>query len=246
MPRLVIPKRFFSSIPNTNYAKRVGLIEEKGATARKFIDSYNKHRSTSNLGQKRALIGFEVFIAPSAAVIGKVELWENSSVWYDCTVKGDLHGVRIGAFTNIQDGTQIHEALEPLSAEHDGSTIIGHHVTIGPGCVLKGCTIEDGVFVGMGSVLEEGSYMEAHSILGAGSVLSKGSRVPSGELWQGNPAKLVRKLYDDDLMNITMLASNTAAVARAHLDEYYLDGDAYQDAEKQGIKVGWTIGESKF
>jgi carbonic anhydrase/acetyltransferase-like protein (isoleucine patch superfamily) len=135
-----------------------------------------------------------VFVAPSASVAGNVELWDNSSIWYACSIKGliflpeniqvlgDNKLIRIGAYTNIQDGTVVAEAFESLNEDHDGSTIIGHYVTVGHGCSLTACTIEDECLVGMGSVLQEGSYMEKHSMLGSKSVLPKGARIPSGQV----------------------------------------------------------------
>lgn len=127
-------------------------------------------------------IADDAFIAPSATLTGAVEVWDKSSVWYDCVIRGDSNLVRIGSCTSIQDGTVIREALGPLDVWHDGSTIVGHNVTIGHRCLLRACTIEDGCLVGMGSILQEGSYMEEGSVLGAGSVLTAGTRVPRGEV----------------------------------------------------------------
>jgi carbonic anhydrase/acetyltransferase-like protein (isoleucine patch superfamily) len=126
----------------------------------------------------------------------------------DAVIKGDVRLVRIGALTNVQDKTIIQEATAPLDGDHDGSTIIGHYVTIGHKCVLRACTIENKVIVGMGSVIEEGAYIESNSIIGAGSVVAAGTRVPAFELWMGRPAKFVRSLTEDEIHSITISAVN--------------------------------------
>lgn len=131
------------------------------------------------------------WIAPDATVVGNVELWDYASIWYGSVVRGDRGLVRIGHHSNIQDGSVISECLHPIDADHDGSTIIGHFVTIGHRCFIRGATVEDRCLVGMGSVLSPGSYMESDSMLGAGSVLAAGQRIPSKQLWVGNPAKYV-------------------------------------------------------
>jgi len=133
-------------------------------------------------------------IFPTATIIGKVEVHDDASIWYNCVIKGDTNAVKIGSQTNIQDGTVILASPNRLGLDHDGSTIIGHRVTVGHNCILHACTVEDRVSIGMGSVLEDNSYMETMSQLGAGSVLKGGQRVKSGQLWVGNPARYVRDL----------------------------------------------------
>jgi gamma-carbonic anhydrase len=150
--------------------------------------------------------------------------------------------IRIGSWTNIQDRTVITEAFQPLHEDHDGSTIVGHWVTVGHGCQLRACTIEDECIVGMNSILSEGSYMEKNTILGAGSVLMPGVRVPSGELWAGNPARFIRKLTSAEIEAIVESAENYYRVSLEHSEEYFLPvGTAYQEAEKRGIPVGFQI-----
>jgi len=214
-----------------------------------YKDQYDKHRTlidlegTSIASNIKPRLTTEIantsFIAPSATVAGNVELWDNSSIWYGCIVKADVNLIRIGVFTNIQDNTVISEAKEPLSDLHDGSTIIGHHVTIGHGCHLTACTIEDECLVGMGSILQEGSYMEKFSMLGAGSVLPKGARVQTGELWVGNPAKFFRYLTDEEVHSFRKQARAYYETAHTHDDQFLPHGTLYIEAEKQGIKVGW-------
>jgi gamma-carbonic anhydrase len=152
----------------------------------------------------------------SSCQIGNVEVWDHASVWYGCVLKGDVRLVRIGAYTNVQDKSVITESTGELDADHDGSTVIGHYVTIGHKCTLRACTIESEVIVGMGSVVEDGAYIEKHAIIGAGSLVAAGTRVPSGELWLGRPAKFVRKLTNEEIDSIYTSAINYREVAKQH------------------------------
>jgi len=209
--------------------------------AKKFIDKYDRHRQRVPLeeGYDPKVFHPSAFVAPSATLVGNVEVHEGASVWYHCVVKADVFLVRIGPHANVQDGTVISEAFGPLSPDHDGSTIIGHYVTVGHGCILRACTIEEHCLVGMGCILEEGSYMEVNSILAAGSVLRRNQRIPSGQLWAGNPAKFFRDVTIDDLPYLAKTADKYIALAGIHNEEFFLPNHCYLDAEKQGIKVGW-------
>eukprot|EP01118_Nematostelium_gracile_P007161 TRINITY_DN2317_c0_g1_i1.p1 TRINITY_DN2317_c0_g1~~TRINITY_DN2317_c0_g1_i1.p1 ORF type:complete len:205 (-),score=45.60 TRINITY_DN2317_c0_g1_i1:24-638(-) len=179
-----------SSIPlGRRFAKtQIGILEEEGETARKL--ERTTHRTLVPLGSYRDPVGksrkpklaHRVCLAEDATLSGNVEVWEFANIWHGVTIRGDVNLVRIGAWTNIQDNCTISEAPGPLHEDHDGSTIVGHFVTVGHDCHLRACTIEDYCQVGMGSVLEEDSYMESKSILGANSVLTSGSRVPTGQV----------------------------------------------------------------
>eukprot|EP01133_Synstelium_polycarpum_P001160 gene1160-1329_t len=219
----------------------------------RYLDTYNKHQTLVPLYEKnsvatptvfglypRAPLG--TFVAPSATVIGNVNLCYGSSIWYSCVVKADVNYIHIGSFTNIQDGTIIRESTRPLSLDHDGSTIIGHYTTVGHNCVLEACTIEENCLIGMGSTLESGSYVETNSILGAHSVLPKGARVPSGELWAGRPAKFIRKLTDEEIVDIHNQAAHYFQNAMDHNQDLGLHNPSsvHVDAERQGVQVGFA------
>lgn len=219
--------------------------------ADRYHDTHCKHRmrmrmpgdsiATPLLDNKRTRVAFSSFIAPSATLIGNVEVWDNASVWYNVVLKADVNLVRIGAFVNIQDNTTVCEALAPLSADHDGSTIVGHYTTVGHNCKLQACTIEEECLVGLGSTLNEDSYMEKHSMLGAGSVLMRGARVPTGELWVGNPAKFLRMLTTEEIESFKEGAMKYWAEAYKHKQEFYLPvGTAYIEAEELGLPIGYT------
>jgi len=242
---LAPPKVGARSLHSSSFAKvqsSFGLIEPSGKTAKKYEDRFSKHKSLVTFGSWRTggtirpAISDGVFVAPDATIAGNVELFPRSSVWYGVSIKADVNLVRVGAWSNIQDNCTVHEALAPLDDDHDGSTIIGHYVTIGHDCHLRACTIEDFCLVGMGSILEEGSYMETKSMLGAGSVLKKGTRIPAGELWLGNPAKFVRMVSGEEMADRKPDCNKYHHLAVSHLHEFYLPNlETLLEAEKFGL-----------
>ena len=150
------------------------------------------------------------FIAPTAAVIGDVTIGEGSSIWYHCVLRGDTNFIRIGARVNIQDGTIIHVNR---GAE---ATIIGDNVTVGHAAIVHACTLEDGAFVGMGATVLDGAVIERGGVLAAGSVLPPGKRIPSLELWMGNPAKLVRVLTPEQRAGFDRTAAHYVELGGRH------------------------------
>ncbi|MGE4279137.1 MAG: gamma carbonic anhydrase family protein [Magnetospirillum sp.] len=138
-------------------------------------------------------IADDCFVAPNATVIGDVVIGSGTSVWFGVVIRGDVHEIRIGERTNIQDGTIIHVTEGKLG------TYIGSDITIGHGAVLHACTLEDGCFVGMGATVLDGAVIESGAMVAAGAVVTPGKRVKKGELWSGNPAKLMRPLRDEEL-----------------------------------------------
>ena len=145
--------------------------------------------------ENRPRLAPDCFIAPGAVLIGDVEVGALASVWFGCVVRGDVCHVRIGARTNFQDGSIIHVSRSGLA------TLIGVEVTVGHGCIVHACTLEDRAFVGMGSVILDGAVIESEGMLGAGSLLPSNKRIGRRELWLGRPARLVRMLRDDELLD---------------------------------------------
>jgi len=220
------------------------LFEESIPNQFKYHDIYNKHRTLVPFeygfhDKFVPSIQLNCFIAPCATIVGNVEIMDSSSIWYGVVIRGDRELVRIGSTTNIQDKTIITEALEPLNSDHDGSTIVGHNVTVGHNCVLRGCTIEDACLIGMNSILPEGSYVERFSQLAAGTVLQPNQRIPSGQLWGGNPANFIRELTSEEQDSFITISNDYFRIARNHQEEFYLDGHAYRDAESKGVTVGF-------
>lgn len=138
-------------------------------------------------------IADDAFIAPGASVIGDVQIGAGSSIWFGCVIRGDVHEIRIGARSNIQDGSIVHVSKGKFG------TYIGDDVLVGHGCVIHACTLESGCFVGMGATVLDGAVIESGGMLAAGATLTPGKRIPRGELWAGAPAKKLRDLSEDEM-----------------------------------------------
>lgn len=132
------------------------------------------------------------FIAPTASVIGDVEIGAESGIWFACVVRGDTNFIRIGARTNIQDGTIIH--VDAMTFP----TIIGDDVTVGHAAIIHACTLGNRAFVGMGSTILDGAVIEEGGMLGAGGLLTPGKVIGRYELWTGAPAKLKRVMDEEE------------------------------------------------
>jgi carbonic anhydrase/acetyltransferase-like protein (isoleucine patch superfamily) len=144
-------------------------------------------------------LGERVYVDPAATVIGAVELGDDASVWPGCVIRGDVHYIRIGARTNVQDGTIIHVTHDGTYTPGGFPTVIGADVTIGHGAVIHACRIEDACLIGMHATVLDGAIVRKHGFVGAGAVLSPGKVVGEGELWLGNPARCVRKLSEQQI-----------------------------------------------
>lgn len=138
------------------------------------------------------VIDEDCFIAPTASVIGDVEIGAGSSIWFACVLRGDVNAIRIGRNTNIQDGTVLHVSDPPYGV------VIGDNVLIGHLAMIHGCIIEDGAFIGMQSMVLDGAVIEAGAFVAAGSLVPPGKRVTAGQLWAGRPARPIRPLNDKD------------------------------------------------
>jgi carbonic anhydrase/acetyltransferase-like protein (isoleucine patch superfamily) len=141
------------------------------------------------------------YIDPDAVIIGDVTIGELSSVWPGVVIRGDVNWIRIGARTNIQDGSVLHvmKDTHPL--------VLGDAVTIGHGVILHGCTIESNVLIGMGSILLNGAKIGMGSIVAAGTLVPEGTIVPPGSLFMGHPGKLRRALTPEDQASIEAYAA---------------------------------------
>ncbi len=139
------------------------------------------------------------FIASGCQVIGDVEIGADASLWYNCVVRGDVNRIRIGARTNIQDGSVIH-CDSPAEGQPEGwPTLIGDDCLVGHMVLLHGCTLHDRAFVGMGAMVMNGAVIESDAMLAAGSLLTPGKRIASGQLWAGRPAKYLRDLSPEEI-----------------------------------------------
>ncbi len=143
-----------------------------------------------------------VFVADGARIIGDVVIGENSSIWFNTVVRGDVNIIRIGSRTNIQDNSVLHVTSDT------GPLHIGSKVTVGHNVVLHGCTIEENCLIGMGSIILDGAYIHKNSIVAAGSVVLMNFEVPEGMLAAGVPAKIKRSLTDIEIADINRSAEN--------------------------------------
>ena len=145
-------------------------------------------------------LGERVYVDLAATCIGDVVLGDDVSLWPGTVVRGDVNFIRIGARTNVQDGTVIHVSHDGPHAKLGGfATQIGADVTIGHKAIIHACRIEDAVLVGMGAMLLDGVVVRKHAFVGAGALVTPGKEVGEGELWLGNPARKARMLNDAEI-----------------------------------------------
>jgi carbonic anhydrase/acetyltransferase-like protein (isoleucine patch superfamily) len=156
------------------------------------------------------------YVDPSAQLIGDVTLGEHSSVWMNAVLRGDVHFIRVGANSNVQDCAVLHgqRNLYPV--------IVGDWVTIGHNATVHGCVVEDAVLVGIGSVILNGCRIGEGSIIAAGAVVPEGTTVPPRTLWAGVPAKLRRELGDKDRALILQYAQNYLDYTEIYLNSEQL------------------------
>ncbi len=136
------------------------------------------------------------YVDQSAQVIGDVEIGEASSIWMNVVMRGDVHWIRLGRRSNVQDGTVVHV----MNGTHP--TTIGDDVTIGHGAIVHGCTVRDRVLVGMGAILLNGADVGEDSIVAAGTLIPEGMTVPPRSLVMGSPGKIRRSLTDEEVLSI--------------------------------------------
>lgn len=147
-----------------------------------------------SLKGKTPKIGKECFLAETATLIGDVEIGDNCSIWFSAVLRGDVHYIKIGNNTNVQDNATIHATYQK------SPTNIGNNVTIAHGAIVHGCTLKDNVMVGMNAVVLDNAVVESNSIIAAGSVVTKGTIVESGSVYAGIPAKKIKNI-SPELLN---------------------------------------------
>ncbi len=157
-------------------------------------------------------IAESAFIAPMATVIGDVEIGEDSNIWFGCVIRGDVNEIRIGARTNIQDGTVVHVSREKYG------TYIGSDITIGHMALIHACTLEDGCFIGMRATIMDGCVVSSGAMVAAGALITSGKLVAAGQLWAGAPAKRVRDLSEADSASIAATTAHYVRLAREYRD----------------------------
>lgn len=166
---------------------------------------------------KAPVIHPSAFVAPGCRIIGDVEIGEDASIWYNCVVRADVNFIRIGARTNIQDGSVIHcDSVDERSGPNGWPTIIGDDVLIGHMAMIHGCVLHDRAFVGLGAIVMSGATVESDAMLAAGALLSPGKTVLHRQLWAGRPAKFMRDLPDEALIDMREGVDHYVHNAKAH------------------------------
>jgi carbonic anhydrase/acetyltransferase-like protein (isoleucine patch superfamily) len=176
--------------------------------AQQFIRTFEEH--TPHLGER-------VFIDPSAVVIGDVSIGDDSSIWPNTTVRGDMHRIRIGVRSSIQDNSILH-ITHAGPYNPDGYPLtIGDEVTVAHSVTLHGCTIGSRVLIGMGSIVMDGAVIEDDVVVGANSLVPPGKKLASGWLYVGSPAKPVRELSEGEYKYFSYSAANYAKLKDRHI-----------------------------
>ena len=145
-------------------------------------------------------------------MIGDVEIGPGSSLWFGSVVRGDLHSIRIGARTNLQDLCVVHVTRDLFSTQ------LGDEITVGHRAVVHGCRIGDGALIGIGAIVLDGAEVGEEALIGAGAVVTPGTKIPPGALALGAPARVVRVLSAREREQQRARAHHYVALARAHRD----------------------------
>lgn len=169
-------------------------------------------------GGQTPRVDARAFVAPGARLIGDVEIGPEASIWYNCVLRGDVNRIRVGARSNIQDGSVIHCDSPRPGAPEGHPTLIGEEVLIGHLAMVHGCILHDRAFVGLGSIVMDGCVIESDAMLAAGAMLTPGRRIPSGQLWAGRPAKYVRDLGPEELAGMRAGVAHYVELGRAHAE----------------------------
>lgn len=156
------------------------------------------------------VLGTGVYVADSAAVVGDVTLEDGASVWFGASLRGDVHWIRIGEGSNVQDNATVHVSRGTHPCD------IGARVTVGHNAVVHGCTIEDDGLVGMGAIVLDGAVVGAGSLIGAGSLVTGGTQIPPRSLVLGSPARVTRPLTDEEVERNRANAAHYVRMARMY------------------------------
>ena len=176
------------------------------------VPSYGGFGPIFSLDGVTPVIAPDAFIAPSAAVIGDVEVGSETGIWFHCLVRGDMNAIRIGARTNIQDGSIIHVDSGAFS------THIGDDVTVGHNAVIHACTLKNRAFVGIGATVLDGAIIGRRALVAAGATVAPGTKVPDGMLAVGIPAKVTGEVRGSSLRWVENNPAVYRELARRHAD----------------------------
>ncbi len=154
------------------------------------------------------------WLAPQSVIIGDVEIGEESSVWFQTVIRGDVNSIRIGKRTNIQDLSTVH--VSNRNGPAPAPTVIGDEVTVGHRVILHGCTVGNGSLIGMGSIVMDHVVVGEGSIVAAGSMVVENTVIPPGHLAMGSPAKVVRPLKEQEILLLKFLPEHYSLLAKEY------------------------------
>ncbi|MPL95268.1 Protein YrdA [bioreactor metagenome] len=159
---------------------------------------------------KKPIIDKSCYISESVDIIGEVVIEKNVNIWFGTRIRGDMNKIYIGENSNIQENSVVH-------VDSHCETNIGKNVTIGHGAIIHGCIISENVLVGMGSIILNGAKIGKNTIIGAGSLVPQGKEYEEGVLILGSPAKVIRKLTEDEIKGIERSANNYVELSKKYL-----------------------------
>ncbi|MGB9080021.1 MAG: gamma carbonic anhydrase family protein [Desulfuromonadaceae bacterium] len=159
------------------------------------------------------------FVAETAVIIGDVRMGAQSSVWYNCVVRGDVNHIRIGARSNVQDLSMLHVTHKKHADDPGAPLIIGDDVTIGHSVTLHGCTLQNGCFIGMQAMVMDHAVVGEGALVGARALVTEGTVIPPHTLWIGAPAKYKRDLTPDEVAWLKKSAGNYVNYSRQYIDD---------------------------
>jgi len=162
------------------------------------------------------VLGSGTYVDETALVIGDVTIGDDASIWPGAVVRGDIHSIRIGARTNVQDGSVLHVTHDSRFNPGGHALVLGDEVTVGHGVILHGCTIGDLCLVGMGSVVMDGARIGTGAILGAGSLVTPGKTLEGGYIWVGRPARRLRPLTGEERSYLAYAAEHYVRLKDRH------------------------------
>eukprot|EP01095_Lingulamoeba_sp_RSL-Kostka_P007729 TRINITY_DN249_c0_g2_i1.p1 TRINITY_DN249_c0_g2~~TRINITY_DN249_c0_g2_i1.p1 ORF type:complete len:258 (-),score=112.92 TRINITY_DN249_c0_g2_i1:109-882(-) len=222
-----------------------------------FKEQLNLHRRVMHFDKNIPKLGDDIFIAPNASVIGKVQLDKSATVWYGSVLRGDVNTIKVGSKSSIGDNSIIHVSsslgddfnnLNSVQGQSDGSGVeIGNNVVIESGVTIHGCTVKDNAKIGMGSTVLDKAIIKEGAIVGPGSMVLSGVTVPSGQYWAGSPAKFVRDVTEEENKSVKEALDDLYKLAKQHEQEQAKSAlDKMLEKERKDLYLPMGLDTEKY
>ncbi len=160
------------------------------------------------------------YISETAVIIGDVQVGAHSGIWFNVVIRGDVNSIEVGCHTNIQDQSTLHVSGRKNESDPGAPLYIGDDVTVGHNCTIHGCRLENGVFIGMNSVIMDKVVIGSGAMVAAGSLVTEGTVIPPGTLWLGSPARYTRALSESERIRNAAIAASYVELADVYRDQY--------------------------